>query len=50
MRGQVAAKIRAEIKRLETSRDECTEGPIKELIESWIAEQKQKLIRGNNRE
>ncbi len=37
------AQIRAEIKRLEKARDECTDGGIRKRIEAWIEEQKQKL-------
>jgi len=40
------AKIEAD--RLEKARNECRDKPIRELIETWIKEQKQKLASGKN--
>jgi hypothetical protein len=37
------AQIRAEIKRLEQARKECTDEGIQNRITAWIEEQKQKL-------
>jgi len=37
------AQIRAEIKRLEKARDECTDGGIRKRIEAWIEADKKKL-------
>ena len=42
------AKIKADIERLEKARDERRDKPIRELIEAWIREQKQKLVSGKN--
>lgn len=42
------AKIKADIERLEKARNECRDKPIRELIEAWIKEQKQKLASGTN--
>ena len=42
------AKIKADIERLEKALDECRDKPIRELIEAWIKEQKQKLASGKN--
>ena len=38
------AKIRAEIERLEKAREDCNDGGIRKSIDSWIEEQKEKLI------
>jgi hypothetical protein len=40
------AQIKAEIKRLEKARDECTDSGIRERIEAWIEEQKSALAAG----
>jgi len=37
------ARIRAEIERLEKARENCDDGGIRERIDAWIKEQKQKL-------
>jgi hypothetical protein len=37
-------KIRAEIERLEKARAECTDGGIRKQIDTWIEEQKRKLV------
>lgn len=42
-RGDVAI-IRAEIERLEKARRECTDIGLQKRIDTWIEEQKQKLI------
>jgi hypothetical protein len=42
-RGDVAI-IRAEIERLEKARRECTDTSLQKRIDTWIEEQKQKLI------
>jgi hypothetical protein len=41
------AKIKAEIERLQKAQDECRDGGIREKIDAWIAEQKQKLAAGD---
>jgi hypothetical protein len=40
------AQIRAEIKRLEKARDDCTDSGIRERIEAWIVERKNALASG----
>ncbi len=40
------AQIKAEIKRLEKARDECTDTGTRERIEAWIEEQKKALATG----
>jgi hypothetical protein len=37
------AQIKAEITRLEKLRDECTDSGIRQRIEAWIKEEKEKL-------
>jgi len=37
------AKIKAEIAALEKSRDSCSDSGIRELIEAWIRDKKEKL-------
>jgi hypothetical protein len=37
------AQAKAEIKRLEKVRDECADGGIRERVEAWIREEKEKL-------
>lgn len=37
------AKIKAEIRKLETDRDNCADSGIRKLIEAWIEEQKREL-------
>ena len=39
-----AAVIRAEIKRLQKARDECTDSGVQKRIDAWIEEQKRKLV------
>jgi hypothetical protein len=42
------AKIRTDIERLERARDQCADTGIRNLIEAWIEEQKQKLASAKN--
>jgi hypothetical protein len=42
------ATIKAEIKRLEKAREDCTDGGIQKRIDAWIEEHKKKLASGNS--
>ena len=42
------ALIRANIERLETARDYSTDSGIRELIDAWIEEHRQRLTSGKN--
>jgi hypothetical protein len=44
--GEIAI-IKAEIKRLEEARKDCTDGGIRQQIDVWIEEQKKKLASGD---
>jgi hypothetical protein len=47
--GEIAT-IKAEIKRLEQARKDCTDGGIRRQIDVWIEDQKKKLASDNDPE